>query len=299
MRMFCCLFAVVFCCLIVGCSFKAERPAPVESLSSAIKPTHGKGSITATRYKVKAGDTLYSISWGANKDYALIARLNNLKKPYTIYPGQVLSLYSTHEVTNKKTANKTSKYIPRKVYSDAQTADNKDLNSAVNTQNTASTASKKQLDHVTMPAYSVTQGQQINNSVSHSKDIMLPKNVNQWSWPVNGKVIGVFSAKEQGNKGIKIDGRRGDAIKAAASGRVVYAGSALRGYGNLVIIKHSDDYLSAYAHADKILVKEKQVVNVGQTIAKMGNTGSNRVMLHFEIRYHGKSVNPIKFLPKK
>ena len=116
---------------------------------------------------------------------------------------------------------------------------------------------------------------------------------------MKGKVIGTFSAKEQGNKGIKIAGNRGDAIKAAASGRVVYAGSALRGYGNLVIIKHSDDFLSAYAHADKILVKEKQVVNAGQTVAKMGSTGTNRVMLHFEIRYHGKSVNPLKYLPKQ
>ena len=125
-----------------------------------------------------------------------------------------------------------------------------------------------------------------------------PTVVTRWQWPVKGKLIGVFSAKEQGNKGIKIAGNRGDIIKAAADGRVVYAGSALRGYGNLVIVKHSDDYLSAYAHADSILVKEKQFVNIGQTLAKMGNTGTDRVMLHFEIRHHGKSVNPMKYLPK-
>ena len=103
----------------------------------------------------------------------------------------------------------------------------------------------------------------------------------------------------QGNKGIKIAGKRGELIKAAANGRVVYAGSGLRGYGNLIIIKHTDDYLSAYAHTDKILVKEKQQVNGGQKIATMGSSGASRVMLHFEIRYHGKSVDPLKILPKK
>lgn len=112
-------------------------------------------------------------------------------------------------------------------------------------------------------------------------------------------MIGTYSANEQGNKGIKIAGKRGDIIKAAADGRVVYAGSALRGYGNLVIIKHSDDYLSAYAHADQILVDEKQHVLAGQTIAKMGSTGTNQVMLRFEIRYHGQSVNPLNYLPKQ
>lgn len=129
--------------------------------------------------------------------------------------------------------------------------------------------------------------------------VVLPGKVSRWSWPVKGKLIGKFSAKEQGNKGIKISGHRGDVIKAAASGRVVYAGSALRGYGYLVIIKHSDDYLSAYAHADKILVREKQSVKAGQAVATMGSSGTDRVMLHFEIRYHGKSVDPLKYLPKQ
>ena len=94
-------------------------------------------------------------------------------------------------------------------------------------------------------------------------------------------------------------GRRGDKVKAAADGKVVYAGSALSGYGQLVIVKHNDDYLSAYAHNDKILVKEKQLVKTGDVIASMGDTDAQRVMLHFEVRFRGKSVDPLKYLPKK
>ncbi|QQX81621.1 peptidoglycan DD-metalloendopeptidase family protein [Shewanella sp. KX20019] len=292
-------FCIIFAFTLTGCSFQSERPAPVESLNSPIKPSHDRGSITSSRYKVKQGDTLYSISWGANKDFAAVALVNNLRKPYTIYPGQVLSLSSKKTVTNTNSANKPSKTAYKAPVSATESNNKQSVSAEKNSEKASQPASKKQLDQVAKPAYSVTSGQQDVNRVVHRQESTLPKKVSRWFWPVKGKVIGTFSAKEQGNKGIKIAGNRGDAIKAAASGRVVYAGSALRGYGNLVIIKHSDDYLSAYAHADKILVKEKQVVNVGQTVAEMGNTGTNRVILHFEIRYHGKSVNPLKYLPKQ
>jgi lipoprotein NlpD len=290
---------IIFTFALSGCSFQAERPAPVESLNSPIKPSYDRGSITSSRYKVKQGDTLYSISWGANKDFADVAKVNNLRKPYTIYPGQVLSFRSKKSVTNTNTAKKTSKTAVKSTAKNTKAVSKQSVKPNSVDKKTTKTASKKQLDQVAKPAYSVTSSQQAVNPVIHKRESTLPKKVSRWFWPVKGKVIGTFSAKEQGNKGIKIAGNRGDAIKAAASGRVVYAGSALRGYGNLVIIKHSDDYLSAYAHADKILVKEKQLVNVGQTVAEMGNTGTNRVMLHFEIRYHGKSVNPLKYLPKQ
>lgn len=123
--------------------------------------------------------------------------------------------------------------------------------------------------------------------------------VGSWRWPTDGKVIDSFSASEGGNKGIDIAGSRGQPITATASGRVVYAGNALRGYGNLIIIKHNDDYLSAYAHNDTMLVREQQDVTAGQKIATMGSTGTSSVRLHFEIRYKGKSVNPLRFLPQR
>lgn len=120
----------------------------------------------------------------------------------------------------------------------------------------------------------------------------------KWAWPTQGKIISYFSDKEPGKKGVDIAGRVGQPIKAAASGRVVYSGNGLRGYGNLIIIKHSETYFSAYAHNRKIFVKEDQKVKLGQKIADMGNTGANKVMLHFEIRRNGRPINPLRYLPK-
>ncbi|SPZ21773.1 Murein hydrolase activator NlpD precursor [Providencia rettgeri] len=108
-----------------------------------------------------------------------------------------------------------------------------------------------------------------------------------------------FSDAQGGNKGVDIAGSRGQAVLAAAPGKVVYAGNALRGYGNLIIIKHNDDYLSAYAHNDTLLVRDQQDVTAGQKIATMGSTGTSSVRLHFEIRYKGKSVNPLRYLPQR
>lgn len=118
-------------------------------------------------------------------------------------------------------------------------------------------------------------------------------NVTAWHWPARGKVIGNFS---EYNKGINIKGRLGDPIYATAPGKVVYSGSGLRGYGNLIIIKHNSVYLTAYAHNSVVLVKEGSSVRAGQKIAEMGNTGARQVMLHFEIRRGGQPVNPLKYL---
>jgi lipoprotein NlpD len=115
-----------------------------------------------------------------------------------------------------------------------------------------------------------------------------------WGWPVKGKVIAGFT---EANKGIDIAGKKGTAVAAAASGRVVYAGQGLRGYGKLVIIKHNETWLSAYAHNDNILVKEQQEVKRGQKIAEMGATDADQVKLHFEVRRQGKPVDPAKVLP--
>ena len=123
--------------------------------------------------------------------------------------------------------------------------------------------------------------------------------MNKWRWPNKGNIINKFSLSPEGNKGIDIAGNKGSPVLAAAEGKVVYTGDALRGYGKLVIVKHSESYLSAYAHNDKIIVKEQQWVKAGQRIAHMGNSGTDKTMLHFEIRYKGKSVDPLRYLPKK
>jgi lipoprotein NlpD len=120
-----------------------------------------------------------------------------------------------------------------------------------------------------------------------------------WRWPTEGKVISHFAAGDPARQGIDISGKRGQAIIAAASGKVVYSGNGLRGYGNLVIIQHNETYFSAYAHNQKVLVKENEKVKSGQRIADMGNSGTDRVMLHFEIRRNGRPSNPLQYLPKK
>jgi len=118
-----------------------------------------------------------------------------------------------------------------------------------------------------------------------------------WIWPVQGQVLTGFD--ETKNKGIDIAGKLGDAVLAAADGRVVYAGAGLRGYGNLIILKHNNTYLTAYAHNRTLLVKEDQSVQKGQKIAEIGSSDTDRVKLHFEIRRQGKPVDPIRYLPPR
>jgi lipoprotein NlpD len=119
-----------------------------------------------------------------------------------------------------------------------------------------------------------------------------------WMWPAQGELLERFSANGP-NKGIDIAGKTGQPILAAEAGQVVYQGGGLRGYGQLIIIKHDDDFLSAYAHCDKIYVKEGNVIKRGQKIADMGSSGTDRARLHFEVRYRGAPVDPLDYLPKK
>lgn len=145
------------------------------------------------------------------------------------------------------------------------------------------------------PAFSapvMTQPQQSQSIVEHHEP---NAPVRTWRWPAQGPVIGTYSAL---NKGINIGGYSGDPIYATAAGMVVYSGNGLRGYGNLIIIKHNSAFLTAYAHSSVVLVKEGQWVKAGQEIAEMGHTGARRVMLHFEIRYNGQPVNPLNYLAK-
>ncbi|MEI6858544.1 MAG: peptidoglycan DD-metalloendopeptidase family protein [Shewanella sp.] len=260
---------------------------------------YDKGSLKSDHYVVKKGDTLYSIAWASNSDFIDLAKGNKINKPYVIYPGQILNLKLTSIITSPTKTKAVVGNHSQVVSSKVQTYEKQISIPAITPSKKTAILINKPLEPVKGNSNSLTDSQQAVNNVLYKPTTLLPTKVSQWFWPVRGKLIGRFSANKQGNKGIKIAGNLGDIIKSTADGRVVYAGSALRGYGNLVIIKHSDDFLSAYAHADKILVKEKQFVSVGQALAKMGSTGTDRVMLHFEIRYHGKSVDPLKYLPKQ
>ena len=278
------LFSYLLCLNVIsGCSSK-ENLAPVVNISQATPLNERvKQLINQSSYKVKSGETLYTIAWRANSDVRTIAKINNIKSPYRIYPGQTLNL------TVKKPQVSKGKGYSKK----------SNVNSNKSGKSSKKVNNKKSVASTEKQAY----GENVNNKVTKSKSekskTPFSQKIRKWQWPTKGKVVSKFSSKAQGNKGLDITARRGTSIKAAAKGKVVYVGEALRGYGKLVIVKHNEDYLSAYAHNDKILVKEKQQVNVGDVIAKMGDSGTQKVMLHFEIRFRGKSVNPLKYLPKK
>ena len=268
------LVICTLCLLIVACSSRTT-PAPVANITSGhTSPTH-KIQIKSSSYKVKKGETLYSIAFRSNKDFREIAKINGIKAPYTIYPGQKIYLKASAQ-PNKKSKKYTK---PTTKPSKSKQKINKTL--------------KKPLDPKKQQEY-------VENQASSKKQQSSAKSNGQlrWYWPAKGQVARKFSGKENGYKGILIKNKLGTNILAAADGVVVYAGSALRGYGNLIIVKHNDDYLTAYAHNQKILVKEKQKVTARQKIATMGSSDAKSVGLRFEVRYRGKSVNPTRFLPR-
>ena len=278
---------VLLLAVVAGCSSRSQ-PAPVTTLDlrENYYQQRNKGSLTSSSYTVQPGDTLYSIAFRAGKDVRELAALNGIASPYTIYPKQTLRLKgktSTRAATtNSKEQRQSAKTKSTNKNNSAQTKSNSSA------KTTKAVAPKNQKGYV----------QSTPVKKLKSANPTLNGNLVQWSWPVRGKIISGFSHQEQGNKGIDISGREGSRVNAAASGQVVYAGNALRGYGNLIIIKHNDDYLSAYAHNRKLLVTEKQMVTAGQHIAELGSTDATDARLHFEIRFRGTSVDPLKYLPK-
>ena len=269
-----------------------------------------KGSYKGNTYKVNKGDTMFLIAYLTGMDVKDLASMNNMKEPYSLSVGQILKISncSTKTITTTVPVKTTAPAAPAEpevtytpgangtqIGSDGTVigpiksgVGNGEPSKPVFTNNTPST-----------PVTTTTQVETTNNTPVNANVVAPVASNIAWQWPTQGNVIQGFSNTDGGNKGVDISGSRGQAVKAAANGRVVYAGNALRGYGNLIIIKHNDDFLSAYAHNDKILVSDQQEVKAGQEIAKMGSTGTNAVKLHFEIRYKGKSVDPVRYLPRR
>lgn len=265
-----------FCLMLSGCGVNSS-PAPVDSWQSR---KGGNKLSQADTYQVKSGDTLFSIAFRNGMDYRSLARLNRIAEPYTIYVGQILVVSNTSTEAGSGRNPATTSLKSNKNYSNSNSSD------------TASKSAK-----VVAPQNQKRYGQ--NERVEEPEktaNSTINGNVRQWHWPVKGPILAKFSSQEHGNKGLDIGGAYGTPVKAAAAGQVVYAGNALRGYGNLIIIKHNDDFLSAYAHNHRLLVKERESVAAGQTIAEMGNSDADRIQLHFEIRYRGKSVDPLRYL---
>ncbi|MFK3645168.1 peptidoglycan DD-metalloendopeptidase family protein [Pseudomonas protegens] len=260
--------------LLVGCSSTKSSSVGVVERSNTVAPQ--RPTVTTGQYAVRRGDTLFSIAFRYGWDYKALAARNNIAEPYTIHPGQVIRFDGRTGTT------------PATV--------------VTSTQSSASSSSKTTV--IRRPAGTTTTPATATTTSPASKPAPAPATPvgpapTGWGWPSNGVLIGKFSSNGSLNKGIDIAGDLGQPVLAASDGTVVYAGSGLRGYGELVIIKHNETYVSAYGHNRKLLVREGQQVKVGQTIAEMGSTGTDRVKLHFEIRRQGKPVDPLQFLPRR
>jgi lipoprotein NlpD len=222
-------------------------------------------------YLVKPSDTLYSISWRYGLDYRELAQWNGLGEPYRIYPGQQLILIKPDQLPSSPT---TTAQAP------AQSPSGVRAIPLPQAPSKATTGKKPQTQSAQSPS--------------------LPnKPVTGWRWPTAGPVLNRFSYRDLDRRGIDIAGKIGQPVYAVAAGKVVYSGDGLSGYRNLIIIKHNDTFLSAYAYNKSILAKEGELVKKGDLIAKMGQGKEKQAALHFQIRKNGKPVDPLMYLPER
>lgn len=300
---------LAMCLLLAACATSQQAPV-VERAPKSPKPLSRAAAPEKDWrpdvYIVKKGDTLYAIGLEHGTDYRDIAQWNNIPPPYTISIGQRLRLKAPQIVAKTPeptgvvvTPLKTEPAPIAKPLGDTGTATlpPPSLDQApllTQPQAIKLPYSEQAMAQTTPPPEATPQSPPVQNDPTPSA-INTEDGVS-WSWPANGKVVAGFNDTTSA-KGLDIAGVQGQAVLAAAAGKVVYSGSGLRGYGNLVIIKHNETYLSAYAHNSKILVKEGQAIAKGQKIAEMGSSDASRVQLHFEIRKLGKPVDPIKYLP--
>jgi len=308
------LAAVAIALLVAGCA--ARRPAPVvERMPPAAVPPvvevpapQPPAEQPVATHTVRRGETLVGIALQYGLDYRELAAWNGITNPNVISPGQVLVLSGTAANAAASPASPaappgapiaTPLVMPGPPIEARPLANTPVLK--VEPRGQKVPFSEKALAQMSVPdtaapplspeppviASPPPPGEQQRPPAPETEDI-------DWIWPVKGKVIAPFT---EASKGMDIAGRKGASVLAAADGRVVYAGAGLRGYGKLVIIKHNNTWLSAYAHNDNILVKEQQDVRKGQKIAEMGATDADQVKLHFEVRRQGKPVDPAKVLP--
>lgn len=222
-------------------------------------------------YRVRKGDTLYSIAFSAGRDWRDVARLNGIGPPYTIYPDQLIVLSGSGREPAPAPSRVPEARPPRP--SAPQAA-----------------APQPRAAAVPTPVPSVARASAASQKAPPP---------GAWKWPAAGKLIRAYSAGAQPHKGIDLAGASGDPVYAANTGTVVYAGNGVRGYGNLLIVKHDATYLSAYAHNSRLLVKEGDVVKAGEKIAEIGDSGTDRFKLHFEVRRQGSPVDPLTVLPRR
>jgi len=281
-----------------GCASK--KPAPVvdrsdrsdRGASPATSPsTLERRAAAQGHYIVREGDNLYRIALDHGHDYRDLARWNQIDDPTRIKVGQEIRVVPPEDEAQALAVTRPIGVAPQ--------IESRPLDGNTETiKKTPKAGRMPYSDAAYAEAVQPVEAIPRVEATAEPKVLAASKgNGVQWAWPATGKLVGQFV--ESGSKGIDIAGRSGDPVLAAAEGKVVYTGTGLRGYGQLVIVKHDVTYLTAYAHNSKILVKEGQMVPRGQKIAEMGDSGADQVKLHFEIRRQGKPVDPLAHLPPR
>lgn len=277
---------------IAGCV--TDRPAPVVDRSIGLSQRQPQRP--PSEYRVEKGDTLYSIAFRYGLDVKQLARWNGIDSPYTIYPGQRLRLREgSGQPAPGRTApaardgtGVTIEPLPETSGGPVASQDGKPEPAPEATESPISKPAPPEPERKPEPEPDPEPG-----AVASAPGPL------KWQWPADGSILSAFANGDSSRNGIDIGGQAGAPIRAAAAGEVVYSGSGLIGYGELIIVKHDKALLSAYGHNRKRLVQEGDRVQAGQKIAEMGDTGAPRAMLHFEIREDGSPVNPEKFLPRR
>ena len=251
-------------------------------------------------YIVQAGDTLYGISFRAGVSYRDLAVWNNIPEPYKVNIGQRILLRSSSDNQDVQTAV-ASNPSAASVAKPAQTKPFEVKPTLIKPPIVIATAPVETAAAVVVPTTSIPVVQTPNVIAVPTSEIKPAINTGtmSWRWPSEGSLIARYVQGDTTQQGINIGGKSGQAIHASADGTVVYSGAGLVGYGELIIIKHNNEWLSAYAHSRRRLVAEGSKVKAGDVIAEMGRTGTMRDMLHFEIRRNGKPVDPLLYLPKQ
>ncbi|AHE97694.1 peptidoglycan DD-metalloendopeptidase family protein [Thioalkalivibrio paradoxus] len=266
----------VFAVWLAGCAARAPEPrAPA-----------------ADSHVVQRGETLYRISTRNGLDWRDVARRNGIGPPYLIYPGQRLRLAGAAPLASRPAPAREATPAPRV----AQTPEASRPPPARASEPSAPTTSRD-----AGPPAGPAQRQAAAPAAPEPppRPAASPAATPQWQWPADGPVLRAFSNSSASRRGIAIGGERGDEIRAANDGEVVYAGSGLVGYGRLIIVKHDARFISAYGHNEELLVREGDRVQRGDRIARLGDSGAERPMLHFEIRVDGTPVDPIRLLPRR
>jgi lipoprotein NlpD len=298
--------------ILAGCASRGPAPvvdripAPAPPVAEAPAPPAPEAAVEkpVPTHTVKRGETLASIALQYGLDYRELAAWNNIVNPNRLEVGRVLVVAAPAGTQPIATAPVITPLVTAGPPIESRPLAN------TPTAKVEPRASKVPFSERTLAQMNAESGgSPLNADAPPPAVVLAPPNAPaepekttpgtdgedvDWMWPTKGRVLAPFS---DASKGMDIGGRKGAPVLAAASGRVVYAGGGLRGYGKLVIIKHNETWLSAYAHNDNILVKEQQDVRKGQKIAEMGSTDADQVKLHFEVRRQGKPVDPVKVLP--